>query len=350
MASEKQIEANRKNASKSSGPKTDEGKAKSRANATKHGMAVESTDVEASISPEFLQRRADWAAELQPNGQAAGWALDRAVAASLRIERCERTLEAHITDSRARAMMTWDEDRDAEAGRLASRLAKEPSRVARELETSRAGVIWLLEAWLNLAETLEDGRDWSEPQAALACDRLGQLPEFRDEPSEGDEPARRVARLDLAHGEIDRLKTRRDEALTPLDAIEHKLALEGDIALLSKPAARVLRYERDAWKRYRDAMAEVQASRTSLPSSLAPMPQSKPAEKPVDPEPSFEEQRRAIREAAAPFVEVVTDELRELGIEDEDAYLAELERRIDTWEPLLGFQGMPPLGGRNELS
>src|SRR5438132_62932 len=39
MATEKQIEANRQNAQKSTGPKSDEGKEQSRANSLKHGLA-----------------------------------------------------------------------------------------------------------------------------------------------------------------------------------------------------------------------------------------------------------------------------------------------------------------------
>ena len=41
MATQKQIEANRRNAQKSTGPKTEQGKAKSKFNALKHGMTAE---------------------------------------------------------------------------------------------------------------------------------------------------------------------------------------------------------------------------------------------------------------------------------------------------------------------
>ena len=41
MSSQKQIEANRRNALKSTGPKSDDGKARSRLNALRHGLTAE---------------------------------------------------------------------------------------------------------------------------------------------------------------------------------------------------------------------------------------------------------------------------------------------------------------------
>ena len=359
MASERQVQANRKNASRSTGPKTDEGKARSRANATKHGMAVESTEVEIGLSPAFLERRAKWGAEQKPNGEAAEWALDRAVAATLRIERCERTLDAYITVSSARATLAWDEDRAAEAARLGAKLADNPPLVTRELETSRAGAQWLIVAWLDLAATLEDGKDWSEPEFSRSLDLLGQPPEFRDGPAEGDPTDTRTARLELARHQVERLKELRDEALAPLDEMDRRMAIEGDIALLSKPAARILRYERDAWRRYRESMAVVQAGPPAPMPVLAPSPKSSArpiATEKSDPStPSFEEQRRALKEEAAPFVQHVTDQLRAEGFVDEDAWLDELERRMEAWEVSRGFaampvSGRPDAGGRNEAN
>ena len=47
MASKKQIEANRRNAARSTGPRTEQGKARARMNARRHGLA--------SVEPEWNQ-------------------------------------------------------------------------------------------------------------------------------------------------------------------------------------------------------------------------------------------------------------------------------------------------------
>jgi len=89
MATQRQIDANRRNALASTGPKTAEGRARSRVNAIKHGMAAEEL-IGDNQRADFDDRRAKWAEEIAPSTAEGEWAFDRAVAASFRIERCER--------------------------------------------------------------------------------------------------------------------------------------------------------------------------------------------------------------------------------------------------------------------
>jgi hypothetical protein len=55
-------------------------------------MAGGSAAVEAGLSPEFERRREAWAAGFS----SVDWVLDRAVADSFRIERCERAMETAL--------------------------------------------------------------------------------------------------------------------------------------------------------------------------------------------------------------------------------------------------------------
>lgn len=276
MATERQIQANRRNAALSTGPRTEDGKARSRANATRHGLAGESADLEAASSAEFLERRARWAAERPPAGEAAGWALDRAVAASLRIERCERAVDELTAATRRRARLAWDEDRAVEAATTFGRLARDPVLASRRLRATLAGVTMLVEAWLGLASALEDGGDWSESEASRALDLLGVAADLRSgrtaiDGPDGSDPV--AHRQELALGELDRLEALREEAMEPLDEMERRLAMSGELALLSGPARLLLRYERDAWRRYRESIREVEAPPSSpSPAVVAPAP------------------------------------------------------------------------------
>jgi hypothetical protein len=323
MATDRQIEANRRNAELSSGPKTESGKAQSRLNATKHGMASQSAEVEAGFSNEFQERRARWAAEQNPVGEAGNFALDRVVAATFRIERCEQAMNELTVTVSQRATLVWDEDRAVEAAKIFARLGKDPVLASRQLQTTLAGATLLLDAWLGLGATLIAGKDWSESEASKALDLLGVGLDLRsartliDDPEGGDAVA---FRRSLVGEEIDRLEALTNEALIPLDTLERRQAMKGDIALLSKPAKLILRYERDAWKRYWDSMKELKAQ-APVPEVVTP----KPAEVEA---PKVREQ--PVATPSAPIQMEDTDQLDEMGGVDDDEWFDALEQRIDS--------------------
>ena len=70
MASEKQIEANRRNAQKSTGPKTPQGKAAVRLNALRHGLRARTVVLPDEKPDDFHQLCADLEAEFQPQTRA----------------------------------------------------------------------------------------------------------------------------------------------------------------------------------------------------------------------------------------------------------------------------------------
>ena len=95
MTSDKQTEANRRNALKSTGPKTPEGKAAVRLNALKHGLLSRETllpgeDEEALTELSDLLRE-----ELQPVGELQNLLVDRIISAYWRLSRLGR-VEAGI--------------------------------------------------------------------------------------------------------------------------------------------------------------------------------------------------------------------------------------------------------------
>ena len=87
MPSDKQISANRANAQKSTGPKTDAGRATVRLNALRHGLAAESVVIETEDKAQFEESRAAFEAEHQPCGPTENLLLDQIVVAAWRLRR-----------------------------------------------------------------------------------------------------------------------------------------------------------------------------------------------------------------------------------------------------------------------
>jgi hypothetical protein len=95
MTSDKQAQANRRNALKSTGPKSPEGKAAVRHNATKHGLLSQEVllpEEDAAALEELGERLR---AELQPVRELEGMLVDRIIAAYWRLRRLGR-VEAGI--------------------------------------------------------------------------------------------------------------------------------------------------------------------------------------------------------------------------------------------------------------
>ncbi len=90
MATEAQLLANRRNAQKSTGPRTDEGKAAVSQNALRHGLTASRDVISSESQHEFDLYRDQFLAELDPTTTVESMLAERIVALSWRLKRIGR--------------------------------------------------------------------------------------------------------------------------------------------------------------------------------------------------------------------------------------------------------------------
>lgn len=248
MATLRQIQANRLNAQKSTGPRTEEGKGRSRANALKHGLTGAGVVMNRAGTTRVVERLDDWRPEYPLHSETDLFLFEQLVVSSVRVELCqarEFDLREHDVE---RALHNWDQDRRDEAEALARGLAAHPSLVSRRLLTSLHGCEWLIEQWNGLAAALNDTGAWNETQKAHAFDLLGVPRIFRQgrEPGEpGETPGALVER------ERNRLIELRDHSLKPLDDLRRSMAVNGADPQPNPELNRLQKYEAACLRRFR---------------------------------------------------------------------------------------------------
>ena len=118
MANAAQVAANRRNAAKSTGPKTTRGKAVVAQNAIKHGLLARQDVVLGEDQEEFDLGRSKWLQELEPVGHAETTLAERIVSLSWRLKRAERlqneVFDALLAGELAESMEDFDDELSAE--------------------------------------------------------------------------------------------------------------------------------------------------------------------------------------------------------------------------------------------
>ncbi len=161
--SEARIKANRENAKKSTGPRTAEGKARSRCNALKHGLTGSGVALPTEDQAEITRCFAAMQAEFLPSTELAEKLVRRAAFLSVRLERSEKHETAETSRRIRHAVEKFDDERLAAVEALAATIQREPSTTSRRLQTTPEGIDWLLAQWdILLADLVHKGRDcWS---------------------------------------------------------------------------------------------------------------------------------------------------------------------------------------------
>ena len=195
------VEANRRNAARSTGPKTAEGKAKSRLNAFQHGMAGagdllapgEDGDLVASRTAAFVR-------ELGAEGASGRILAHRAALLSIRMERLAEGEMIAVEAAERQARADFDDQRSESIEELiaeAVTVGTNPAFALAELVGCPDGIDRLRDVWGDLLVSLRG----IDPDDAIeqAARWLGLAAAH---PARGDEPSDLIRRVEA---EIDRL-------------------------------------------------------------------------------------------------------------------------------------------------
>ena len=211
MPSQARIEANRKNAQRSTGPRTEEGKAKVRFNALKDGATAKSPVIPGEDPAEFQHRIDTWINDLAPTNEVECYLAEHAARCSWQLDRLDRAHAARLAFNIRNAAHTASNtlhQQVASLGRLLfhdtrgpiqtyphfeykphiykgqtrvswSGLADDPDHpqsLLLELESTAPGCHWLLAQWSQLRRLLDHNLPWQSPDKLKAIRLLGHQP------------------------------------------------------------------------------------------------------------------------------------------------------------------------------
>ena len=211
MTSQARIEANRKNAQRSTGPRTEEGKSKVRFNALKDGATARSPVIPGEDAAQFQHRIDTWIKDLAPKSEVECYLAEHAARCSWQLDRLDRAHAARLAFNIRNAAHTASNtlhQQVASLGRLLfhdtrgpiqtyphfeykphiykgqtrvswSGLPDDPDHpqsLLLELESTAPGCQWLLAQWSQLRRLLDHNLPWQSPDKLKAIRLLGHQP------------------------------------------------------------------------------------------------------------------------------------------------------------------------------
>jgi len=149
------VAANRLNAQKSTGPKTERGKERSRANAVKHGLTGAGIALPVEDAVEVEHRFLAIQGELAPQTVVGAFLAHQVALMTVRCQRAARQESAALATKIRRAAGDFDEARNAEADLILGWIESEPVANRRKLLAMPEGVDRLVRVLIDLKSELD---------------------------------------------------------------------------------------------------------------------------------------------------------------------------------------------------
>ena len=170
-------ESNRRNALRSTGPKSAAGKARSSRNALQHGLAAE-TLCPPDESPEVITARSNaMAAALKPRDATERQMSDRAAFLAMRLDRTAAAETLRTSERIRRAIDDYDESLRADVKAIAATFPRDPAGALRKLKRTSLGIDHLIDRWQEIRELLANGVDLIPTDHVELAHLLGRFPE-----------------------------------------------------------------------------------------------------------------------------------------------------------------------------
>ena len=210
MATTAQIEANRRNSQKSTGPTTEQGKKKSRLNALDHGCRANLMVLPTEVFGAYEHELHAWESSLKPRNPTEEFLVTRIAKLAWQGKRIDRAQTARLSTRIHQGGLEEDESENEQVLELGQKLFQDacgpialhlqhgisdlcsdgenfrisdysddedqPMRLVHCLQTTGAGCHWLLDRWAELRDLLNKGVPWLSSDKLKAVRLLGRHP------------------------------------------------------------------------------------------------------------------------------------------------------------------------------
>jgi len=266
---------NKANASHSKGPVTEEGKARSRRNALKHGLRAETLALPNEDPNELAAREDAFRAQYQPQNATEEVYLLEAVQSAIVLTRCARFQTATLSHQVRTAIPRVKIRNDDRIKALCNLLEKDKSTALEGLRSFAAGCAYLIEFWTDLRDCLKEHGHWhwtvlkkARLHGGIFADYVDQREEF---PKKTEARTEALARIETILEELIPREAKLREVAEEADPA----ALQGRAMLFENPeqGALYLRYHGSAlatFTRTTNALAKAVKERPAPPVAFSP--------------------------------------------------------------------------------